>query len=553
MPRLGCGTCLKAIVISSLLAGQASGASGEVPFAGERDYGPRPIDYGAGPGVSRAAMEARTAPLAAESVVPSGPASAHVRGVFGAAMSWPIIPIHAALLPDGRILNYGTNELGQQGGQFIYDVWDSSLGAGSGSHLVLPNTTGTDLFCSGQSVLPASGNVLLTGGDTTIEGVRNYSEYATNIFFPRRAPSESDRIAPEQPMTYARWYPTVVPLASGDKLIVGGREAPNVAATTPELFSLASGWRTLPGAASSAAFGNDSAHWWYPRAFQMPDEANKHKVFVLTHRGQMFLLDVTANGGSGSIIQLAKTTAASNKMLPTVMFAPDKLLSLRGNRKAVVVTLNRGNPWTAATSSVSQIRYWANATVLPDGQVLVTGGSASANKLTGVAYANEIWNPVTGRWTLGAEATKSRLYHSIALLLPDGSVLTGGGGAPGPVKNLNAEIYYPPYLYDSSGNPAPRPSLLAAPQALNLELQSQFSATVGTGDQIGRVTLLHTGSVTHAVDVEQRFEQLNFSQSGSTLTISTPKNRNYTIPGYYMLFIFNTAGVPGVAKIIKVS
>ena len=82
-------------------------------------------------------------------------------------------------------------------------------------------------------------------------------------------------------------------------------------------------------------------------------------------------------------------------------------------------------------------RSWLTA------KVLVTGGSAVANQLTGVAYAATIWNPATGQWTLGASAVKPRLYHSTALLLPDGSVLTAGGGAPGPVKNLNAEIYYP--------------------------------------------------------------------------------------------------------------
>ena len=68
------------------------------------------------------------------------------------------------------------------------------------------------------------------------------------------------------------------------------------------------------------------------------------------------------------------------------------------------------------------------------------------NQLTGVAYQVEIWDPATGHWTAGASAAVPRLYHSNALLLTDATVLTGGGGAPGPLANLNAEIYYPPYL-----------------------------------------------------------------------------------------------------------
>jgi YD repeat-containing protein len=138
-------------------------------------------------------------------------------------------------------------------------------------------------------------------------------------------------------------------------------------------------------------------------------------------------------------------------------------------------------------------------------------------------------------------------------LLPDGSVLTGGGGAPGPVKNLNAEIYYPPYLYDGSGQPAARPSLVTAPRLLQLHLNQQFTATVGSGAPISRVTLLREGSVTHSFDPGQRFLQLGFTQAGQTLTITLPGiDPNVVVPGYYMLFVFNQAGVPSVAKIVRV-
>ena len=85
-----------------------------------------------------------------------------------------------------------------------------------------------------------------------------------------------------------------------------------------------------------------------------------------------------------------------------------------------------------STGSPSQERFWSTLTVLPDGKVLATGGSAVANQLTGVAYQAESWDPATGRWTLGASAAKPRLYHSTAILLPDATVLTAGGGAAAP-------------------------------------------------------------------------------------------------------------------------
>lgn len=517
------------------------------PFLAEQDNGPRPIDYGAGPGVPIDGMLAAPEAAPAAIAVPSGP-EAGLRGVFGAAVNWPLIPLHAVLLADGRVLSYGTDERGQQGAQFIYDVWDPASGTGGTSHLVLPNTTGTDLFCSGQSVLAQSGNVLLTGGDRTIGGIRNYSDDATTIFYPRSSSNPVDELKADQPMAFRRWYPSIVPLANGDKLILGGRQDFGAGAPTPEVFSESSGWRLLAGASSAGAFGSGSA-WYYPRAYKLPNDPSK--VFVLGHNGKMFRLDTA---GAGGITQLGKTTLLGSHKLPTVMFTPGKLLSLRTNRKVIVVDLNGTQPTAVSTKDISQVRYWANATVLADGQVLVSGGAAADNQLSGVAFAGEIWNPATGQWTLTARARKPRLYHSTALLLPDGSVLTAGGGAPGPIKNLNAEIYYPPYLYDTAGNPAVRPMLMTGPSTLRFSnpADRQFAVSVGPGDAIARVSLLRSGSATHAVNLEQRFQRLTFSQAGQVLTISRPRSPSETPPGYYLLFVFNGSGVPSVARIIRI-
>ena len=77
---------------------------------------------------------------------------------------------------------------------------------------------------------------------------------------------------------------------------------------------------------------------------------------------------------------------------------------------------------------MSTQRQWVSATVLPDGRVLGTGGSAVENQLSGVNNVAEIWSPATGQWTQGAVAVRARLYHSSALLLPDATVLIAGGG-----------------------------------------------------------------------------------------------------------------------------
>lgn len=503
----------------------------------EREDTTKVVDYGAGPGKpADTSLPATEAAIAA--AVPIGGAGAQIKGVFGQPVSWTLLPLHLVLLPDGRVLSYGN----RQNNKLYYDVWNPRLGTGSGAHDLLPNWTTTNIFCAGQSVIPGTGEVVIVGGDQTLNGVVNTGVDRATMFDPATGSLKSI-----PPMVYERWYPTIVPLNTGDKLILGGRKDSNVYSPTPELFGQDGSWRLLPGATSNAAFGLAGWNWYYPRTYPLPNDGSK--LFVLGHNGNMFYV---SPAGSGSITQLAQTTLPSQVSLPTAMFAPGRFLSVRGNRKVILVNLNGQQPVVTPTASIDQLRYFANATVLADGKVMVNGGSTVSNKLTGVAYAVELWDPVTGQWTRGASALKPRLYHSSALLMPDATVLTAAGGNPGPVLNLNAEIYYPPYLFDGNGNPAARPTLVAAPVLLSLSATRQFAASVGVGDLISRVTVLHTGSSTHNNNLEQRFQPLPFTQNGQTLQITAPTNVNYTVPGYYMLFVFNRQGVPSVAKIIKI-
>jgi Galactose oxidase-like, Early set domain/Kelch motif len=500
-----------------------------------------PVDYGFGAGIqpSTSAKSARALAAPLPGAIPVGNASAKTKGVFGPAITWPIIGLHSVLLPDGRVMSYGTDKAGQQGGQYVYDVWDPAQGTAASSHLTLTNTTKTDIFCSAQSVLSATGEVLITGGDATVNGVRNYSNEQTEIFSP-----QDNTIRPNTGMTYARWYPTALDLTNGEALILGGRQDPNIDAPTPEAFNPTTGWRTLTGATSVPALGFPYGNWYYPKSFLTPFG----NVFVLGNDGRTFSLNP---GGKGSISQLIPQALPGDYELTSLMFAPGKVLSLRANKKVNIINLNSQTPTIATTADIDQVRFWANATVLPDGKVLVTGGSSVANELSGVAYTAQIWNPATGGWTTGAAASKPRLYHSIALLLPDASVLTGAGGAPGPVNNLNAEIFYPPYLYkkDGSGQPAPRPIISSAPTLVHVG--QKFSATLGNMDTINKVTMVRTGSVTHAFNSDQRYLPLSYTQSGNQLTITMKSDPDVALPGYYMLFVLKN-GVPSVATIVHV-
>ena len=334
-------------------------------------------------------------------------------------------------------------------------------------------------------------------------------------------------------------------MRNGDKLILGGKIGAislGMGVATPELFHPASGvWTTLPGISIS--------DWFYPKAFVGPDGGVTH----FHSNGQIFKI---TTGGAGTMTDTGSLTTQGDNSYPSVMFANFNVLTVRGGQKAQIVDISKSPPLVTAIPNLKYDRKWGNTTLLPDGEILVTGGSAvdtsNINALTDVVYQAEIFNPVSQTWTLGASAAVPRLYHSATLLLPDGSVLTGGGGAPGPVNELNAEIYYPAYLYlkDGSGNPAPRPTIVAAPS--RLYLGQNFWMTVGTNDQIASINLIRVGSNTHSFNPEQRLIPVPFTQSGTTIMGSVDPAAEKIPPGYYMLFVFNTKGVPAVAKIVSV-
>jgi hypothetical protein len=109
---------------------------------------------------------------------------------------------------------------------------------------------------------------------------------------------------------------------------------------------------------------------------------------------------------------------------------PGRILQFGGaSNGAVVIDITSGTPVVTPTSSMSTQRRLVNAAVLPNGKVLATGGSQVNNELTGVNNSAEIWDPTTGVWTKVPNGQRPRLYHSMSMLLPDGRVLVGGGGA----------------------------------------------------------------------------------------------------------------------------
>ena len=445
--------------------------------------------------------------------------------------------IHASVLPDGRVMTYGTDKNGKQTGKFFYDVWDPFAGTGAASHLTLPNATGTDIFCTAQLVLPQSGDLLINGGDifdTTRNATLNQPTADVTLF----RLSDSSLSSAGQ-MNRPRWYGSATTLPSGEMYLQGGSGGNDRA----EVRDADGNFRLLTG------FSTNTLGSSYPRNFVGPDG----KIFGLAYR-KMYRIDPYANGGKGSRMDLGEMTSyGADWTSAAVMYEPGKILQVGGlDNKAAIVDIRGGAPIVTSAGTLSQVRSWSNATVLADGKVAVTGGSAQDNVATQVAYHIEIFDPVTKAWTAGPSAQRMRLYHSTSVVLGDGTLLTAGGGAPGPQTNLNAEIYYPPYLFNADGSPAARPSLTGATTVVD----PAGSIRVASPDagSITRFTMVATGSTTHSFDMNQRFVELSFYRDGANqLVVNLPANTYETPPGFYMVFAFNAAGTPSVARMVRVN
>jgi hypothetical protein len=460
--------------------------------------------------------------------------TARVAGEWSDILLWPHVAIHAALLPTGRVMFW--EDAGQND---EVRLWNPANGA-----LTTPVLPGHDIFCAGHSFL-ADGTLFITGGHIPVGEGHSGLAHAASY----NAVTDTWMHFPE--MNEGRWYPTNTTLGNGDVLVISGdvhnhEGVGHVVNYLPQVFQVASEtWRDLTAAAAQPV--NVTAHGvdLYPRMFLTPDG----KVFKAGPDRDTWILDV-AGAGSWTPGPLMAFTAPRTYG-PAVL--RNGLVYVFGGGEPPTATAERidlavlGGGWTTL-APMPQARRQHNATLLPDGAILITGGTSSAafNDATAAAMTAELYDPDANTWTtLGAMQVK-RGYHSTALLLPDGRVLSAGGGAPAADfdhDHRDAEIFSPPYLFKGA-----RPVIASVPAVL--AFGHAFSVQTPDAAAIARLTLIRIGAVTHAFDQNQRFLSLAFTQSGDRLTATVP-GPNLTPPGHYMLFLVNATGVPSIASIVQ--
>ncbi len=459
-------------------------------------------------------------------------AVAAIKGSWTTPTPWPIVGIHAALLPNGTVMTWGRTEISPAEEPRVWNpAADPQAQKAQAQFAVATNP-----FCSGHAIL-SDGRLLVAGGHLLGDSSGRRSAFTFD--------ARTSVWTQQRDMRAGRWYPTVTALANGEMLVEAGTDSLRSNNRVPEVLQLNGTWRELTRAARNART--------YPWNFVAPNG----QVFSAGAQPSTQYIATSGTGTLGSIIP--RVVAVTRDYGSAVMYDAGKILVMGGGNteaSAEVIDLTVPQPQWKRVSSMAYARRQLSAVIQADGQVLVSGGAAGPvfNPSTNIALVPEVWNPTTTHWTPMAPMHVPRLYHSNTLLLPDARILSVGGGQPvaaGQPNQFNAEFYSPPYLFNPDGTlaTASRPIVTGLPatvgygQTFTVQTQNVIAA---------KVLWIRLGSVTHAFNENQRLNALHVTQNGGALAVTAPATANLAPPGHYLLFVLNAHGTPSVGRIVQI-
>ena len=460
----------------------------------------------------------------------SSPGNPAQVGLWSGTITWPLVAVHATLLSTGRVLLWDAMAFGLKDPV----LWDPV----TSGFTTVPTNDGANIFCSGH-VQMADGRIIDIGGHVTTDtGLP-----VAHVFNPSTSTWSS---LPN--MSFARWYPTATTMADGRILATAGEiNCRSCNAVMPEIYDPGTNqWTTLSLASQDTLY--------YPHMFVLPDgrmlATGSSEAAVPTRA-----LDIPTQtwttidarlleGGSSAMYLPGKVIKNGTSRLP------DLTTPQASSLLTYVIDMTQTSPTWTQVGSMAFPRAYHYLTVLPDGNVLVTGGGVTSDPvgLSGSVLPAELWSPTTQTWTTLSSMHSGRLYHSTTVLLPDARVLIAGGGrfygVVDPTDQLSAEIFSPPYLFKG-----PRPSITSAPS--KLQYGQSFAVQTPDSARIAKVSLVRLGASTHGFNQNQRFLPLAFTQNTGSLNVTAPANSNLAPPGDYMLFLVDTNGVPSVANMVR--
>ncbi|MBL1083781.1 DUF1929 domain-containing protein [Streptomyces actinomycinicus] len=371
----------------------------------------------------------------------------------------------------------------------------------------------------------------------------------------------AERYIKVDPMSEARWYPTLTTLSDGKVLSVSGLD--DIGQLVPgknEVFD--------PRTRTWAYTGKTRQFPTYPALFLMLNG----KVFYSGSNAGYGPADVGRKPGIWDVGSNKFTEVPglgdSTRMETsgTVLLPPaqdQRFLVIGGggvgeskaaSRKTRLIDLKAKHPRFVDGPLLAKGTRYPQTSILPDDTVLVSGGSEDYRGRGGSDILQaRLYHPGSNSLTRVADPLVGRNYHSGSILLPDGRVMFFGSDSlygdkentrPGKFEQ-RIEIYTPPYLYRG-----PRPDLGGGPQTIARGGYGTFTSRQASS--IEKVRLIRPSASTHVTDVDQRSVALDFTNSGDRITVTVPENRNLVPSGWYMLFIADGRGTPSKAQWVKV-
>ena len=452
----------------------------------------------------------------------------------------PMNPVHAALLNTGKVLVVSGSGWVAGNTNYLASVWDPQAGT------ITQQTLTWDMWCNGTVSLP-DGRVFVNGG--TIQYDPFFGSRKSAAFNPA-----TQQFTDLQNMAHGRWYPSVVELGDGRIMTFSGLGDTGNTNSTVEIYSISSGW--------SPAYAAPFTPPLYPWLHLLPSG----KVFDSGSSPVSNIFDPSTNTWTTSV---ATTNFGGTRTYGSSVLLP--LIPANGY-KPVVMIMGGANPATATTElidlsasspkwvngpSMSHPRIEMSAVMLPTGKVLALGGSTNDEDSGTAALNADLYDPnagANGSFSAAGTSNHARLYHSVALLLPDATVWVAGSNPSRGNYEPSMEIYSPAYLFTTNGSgqviPATRPSI-ASVSSSTMNYASAFQVQTPDAASIASVVLVKTGADTHAFNMDQRLVGLSFTAGSGVLNITGPPNSNIAPPGYYMLFLVNSSGVPSVARFVQ--
>ena len=510
-----------------------------------------------------------------------------------------VVAVHAVLLHTGKVLMWnGRYEAADL--LFAAWTWDPETGAESpalpfdGDEMTKKAWTDdkdVDLFCSHHVVLEDGRIMALGGGGGLDEAGRSLQGHAgVFIFDPEDGPDGS--WSKHGRMNFNRWYPTAVNMPDGSVVVFSGRgynpsDQDDVVSVPPhEILS-------PPTYTPTTLCGDDTKTNLYPglhlvkggKIFYVPTTWEYRFPAGRDAGYAPYVPTISFHLGANNSITVDEYRDANKNALEprqrwrqegtSVLLPPaheGRILLLGGGYPQgtgqhrdtdprsweILETQGPNGPEWTLSGQMNKPRINVNAVILPDGKVFIVGGHdnqrnrhlASGQALTAEIFDPQVaindpgQDPIVETGAMGAP----RMYHSTAILLPDGSVLAAGGfdrhktakpGEPIPRDYKDLEIYRPPYFFKG-----PRPALSSVSET-EIQFGAQFPIESPNAGDIRKVVLLRPGCITHHTDPNQRLVELTFAaDGGGRLSVTMEADPTVAPPGYYMLFIVDRDGLP---------